>query len=60
MEVLRGVSLKLNAGEAAAVVGASGAGKTTLLHVCGGLEAADGGSIRVGGFDVTRASPPKS
>jgi len=57
LEVLRGVSLALRAGEAAAVVGASGAGKTTLLHVCGGLEAADGGSVKVGGLDVTRASP---
>jgi len=57
LEVLRGVSLKLKAGEAAAVVGASGAGKTTLLHVCGGLEAADAGSVKVCGLDVTRASP---
>jgi lipoprotein-releasing system ATP-binding protein len=57
LEVLRGVSLSLKAGEAAAVVGASGAGKTTLLHVVGGLEAADGGSVKVGGFDVTRATP---
>ena len=57
LEVLRGVSLRLKAGEAAAVVGASGAGKTTLLHVCGGLEAADAGGVKVGGFDVTRASP---
>ena len=53
--MLRGVSLGLRAGEAAAVVGASGAGKTTLLHVVGGLEAADAGSVKVGGFDVTRA-----
>jgi lipoprotein-releasing system ATP-binding protein len=53
--VLRGVSLRLGAGEAAAVVGASGAGKTTLLHVVGGLEAADEGSVRLNGFDVTRA-----
>ena len=56
LEILRGVSLSLRAGEAAAVVGASGAGKTTLLHVVGGLEAADEGSVRLGGFDVTRAS----
>ena len=47
LEVLRGVSLSLKAGEAAAVVGASGAGKTTLLHVVGGLEAADEGSVRL-------------
>ena len=55
LEVLRGVSFDLRAGEMAAVVGASGAGKTTLLHVLGGLEAADEGSVSVGGFDVTRA-----
>jgi lipoprotein-releasing system ATP-binding protein len=55
LEVLRGVSFSLRAGEMAAVVGASGAGKTTLLHVLGGLEAADSGSARLGGFDVTSA-----
>ena len=55
LEVLRGAALRLGAGEAAAVVGASGAGKTTLLHVVGGLEAADGGGVRLNGFDVTRA-----
>jgi lipoprotein-releasing system ATP-binding protein len=56
LEVLRGVSLGLREGEAAAVVGASGAGKTTLLHVVGGLEAADAGDVRLGEFGVTGAS----
>ncbi|HEX5708587.1 MAG TPA: ABC transporter ATP-binding protein [Pyrinomonadaceae bacterium] len=55
LEVLRGVSFALASGEALAVVGDSGAGKTTLLHLVGGLERADGGSVRAGHFDVTRA-----
>src|SRR5205085_6523737 len=50
LEVLRGVSFALRAGEMAAVLGASGAGKTTLLHLLGGLEAADSGSARLDGF----------
>ncbi|MFL6228783.1 MAG: ABC transporter ATP-binding protein [Pyrinomonadaceae bacterium] len=53
--MLRGVSFEARAGEALAVVGASGAGKSTLLHLCGGLDAADGGRVLVSGFDVTGA-----
>ncbi len=55
IEVLRGVSFSVAAGEAVAVMGASGAGKSTLLHLLGGLEAADGGSLKLDGFEITRA-----
>ena len=55
VEVLRGVSLQVGAGEMIAVTGASGTGKSTLLHVLGGLEAADSGTARLESFCITRA-----
>ena len=48
LEVLRGASLAIKAGEAVALLGPSGAGKSTLLHIAGLLERADGGEIYVG------------
>ena len=49
VEVLRGISLVLGAGEALAVTGPSGSGKSTLLHLAATLEAPTSGSIRIGG-----------
>ena len=53
---LRGVSLDVAAGELVALVGPSGSGKSTLLHVCGLIDAPDGGSYLLDGQE-TRGLP---
>jgi len=52
VEVLKGVSLTIAAGELAAIVGPSGVGKSTLLHLLGGLERPTSGAIRYGNTDL--------
>ena len=47
--VLRGVNLRVGARESVALTGESGSGKSTLLHLIAGLDAADGGEIRIDG-----------
>lgn len=46
-ELLRNLSLDLEAGEHVALVGNNGAGKSTLLHLLAGMEAPDSGQIRL-------------
>jgi lipoprotein-releasing system ATP-binding protein len=50
LQVLKGISLEIAAGEVVSVVGASGAGKTTLLQILGTLSKQDSGSIYINGI----------
>ena len=56
VEVIRGVSLKINSNESVAIVGKSGSGKTSLIMLIAGLERPNSGKIIFEGEDISQYS----
>nr|WP_230686681.1 ABC transporter ATP-binding protein [Catellatospora vulcania] len=54
---LRGVDLVVDRGELLVVLGPSGAGKSSLLRAIAGLDPVTGGTVKIGGRDVTGLRP---
>ena len=51
--IVRGVSLKIQRGEAVGLLGPNGAGKTTCFYMISGLISPDYGKIHLDGKDIT-------
>jgi lipoprotein-releasing system ATP-binding protein len=56
LEILKGISLEVNAGEIVSIVGSSGAGKTTLLQILGTLDRPDDGTFTIDGINPFKLS----
>ncbi|WP_250008491.1 ATP-binding cassette domain-containing protein [Actinoplanes sp. M2I2] len=57
IRALRGINLRVNAGEVTCVLGDNGAGKSTLIKIMSGLHPHNDGSLRVDGKEVSFSSP---
>jgi len=59
LRVLNDIDLAVESGEFTVLLGPSGCGKSTLLNAIAGLEDIDGGTVEIGGVDVTQHEPSK-
>jgi alpha-D-ribose 1-methylphosphonate 5-triphosphate synthase subunit PhnL len=55
--VVEGAGFAVAPGECVALTGESGAGKSTVMRILYGNYLAQGGAVRIGGLDITRAEP---
>ncbi len=56
IEILGGISLRVEHGDFVAIVGPSGSGKSTLLGIIAGLDNPTSGQVLIDGIDITRMS----
>ncbi|CCH31179.1 ABC transporter ATP-binding protein [Actinosynnema sp. NPDC047251] len=56
VRALDGVDVSFEAGRFTAIMGPSGSGKSTLMHCLAGLDAADSGTVHLGGTELTGRS----
>jgi putative ABC transport system ATP-binding protein len=54
VNILKGITLQVEAGERVGLVGPSGSGKSSLMMLMGGLERQTGGTIRIAGHDLSK------
>ena len=53
LAILKKLNMELKQGQTCVIVGKSGSGKSTLLNIIGGLDKATGGTVCVGGMNVS-------
>ncbi len=56
-EILKDINISIDPGDFLVLVGPSGCGKSTLLNCIAGLEPITGGTLSIGGNDMTHVSP---
>ena len=56
VQALKGVSVTIEQGEYAAILGPSGSGKSTLMHLLGALDRPSGGVLKISGRDIAKLS----
>ncbi len=57
IRALKGINLRVNAGEVTCVLGDNGAGKSTLIKIMSGLHTHSEGALKIDGTDVNLSSP---